>query len=1269
MASLKEARSALAEGDAQRALEIILDYEESAGESFNSLLLKGTCFQRVGKLDKAERALEMASELQPESVYPLKGLMMVYSSTKSYRKMLATFVKIVTAYEATEDITAASNELSQVSQKIRSSNDSDAKTELLKLQLPGSPVYEFLKGRMYPPVLALMKLTAEEKKKIDEKLSKIKARARTSISMTHEKVLAEQRAVYANSELTQWYRDLLAVTDDDQTRRDVEISLIKLLLDQLEVQPPKKKAPFVSEIRDLVDGAVLFQPGSSPLAYIIHWEWADIASYDQLDRETIGKFVEYFPEEGLAQAFNAFLNSALSPFPAAKGEDQWTHQEIAAQFSEALKAGAKDSVLALRMYADFNALSGDWEQAVQLANEARRLLEAKQESQGIDLSHTKTHLSLTLGTAYVYYQAPKHFGLAESLFQHVLSSSQTDLHVEAKVGMALIRMEQGHIEEAEETLKAAVAEHPDMVQAINPLARCEIEKGNHQRGRELLESGLQQLNGTSQYIQEVRAQMKWRIGYSYWLEGNGQAAFDMFVATLQESPSYAPAFTYLGLFYEGQGDWTRAQKCFYMALEIDAGESIAAEKLATKFADDGEWDLVEIVAARLLESDRGSIPAWPYRALGIVSLAQRDYSAAVKYFQHCLRLAPTDTNSWVGLSEAYIHSGRYGSANKALGRALELDSSSFSALYMLSLAQGETLQFSEAVESLKRAMELAPDSVALIGALVNNHIKASNYFLSTYRLGDAVDHARQALETAADYLQLDPGSHSMWNGVALACDVILQAQGHSDRIEPKLLETIALALDSTCPESVGELMILALEQALELAGPARGGRAAACFNLASGYHRVERRSDAIEQLKRALTLEPHNASFWNLYGVVVGTSSPRVAQHCFIRSLSLNGRSSAAWANLGILYLDQSDVELASEAFDRALTVDPDAETAWLGQAILEFLQGEKSHSHITGLFEHAYLVSPGPSKVSKLLFALATFRESKDTGKKPSGNGIGALEQLLRLQPQLEQALLVMGLLLERSGDYHEAIARLSELPPSPSTHSHLARLYLATNDFEAAKTEAQASLEGDADENIHLCAMLVQGLAHYFLNEFDEALDLFTAALEFSDQAQDVVVLLVQVLWAHGGDDERQVAIDNIYDSIGTHGSNLRMVLLLGVIGLLSNDQDVIEAIREEINGQSVAELATDKEYSVPLVLSRLENSPEPFHRALFRNPAAYALWKRVNPKQALKVSTSTPSISCEQLSDAYAAVPTVENSQRAVFYSPGSKTAWRALASCTM
>lgn len=1264
--SLKPARQALAENKVEDALEQVLDYEDFAGANFNSLLLKGTCYSRLQKYEPAATALKEAAALQPESPYPYKGLITVFKATKNWRGILDNFVQLVKAYEATDDLAKACSELVSVKQIINSLGVPEAKVELLKLNLPDSPVYGFMHGRLTPEEIVLAKLAALAKTDLDKKLSKITAHARTSISMTHEKVLSERRAAYKQSELAQWYRRILAVSDDDTTRRKTEADLIRLLLDEAKASEPAQKQQYVAEIRELVGGAVLFQP-VEPLPYVIYWEWADLAQYSDLDLEIVHRFIEHFPDDGLALSLAAFLNSALSPFPAEEdGAAQWTHQEIAAQFAEATKR-AKGSVLAMRLYADSSLMNGEWEQAVQLANEARRLLAQMEKETGISLPNTERHLALILGTANVYYQAPRHFAAAQALFDQVLATgSDDDLHVKATVGQALVQIEQGRLEEAQKSLEAVVAAHPDMISAVNALASCELERENFERARELLNAGLAQLQGNSPYELGVRAQMKWRIGYAYWQEGNAQQAFDMFVATLQESPSYAPAFTYLGLVYDGQGDWTRAQKCFYMALEIDGGEAIAAEKLATKFADAGEWDLVEIVAARLLESERGDIPAWPYRALGIVALAASNYSGAVKYFQHCLRLAPDDANSWVGLGEAYTHSGRYVSANKALNKALDLDPSSFSALYMLSLAQGETLQFSEAVQSLKKAMSLAPASSALVGALVNNHIKASNYFLATYRLGDAVDHAKDALAAAADALQIDPTSATMWNGVALACSVVLSAQGHFDRIEPRMLAQIALALDAPAPDSVESLMVLALEQAAEVAGPTRGGKAAACYNLATAHHRTSRRSAAIEQLKRALTLEPHNASFWNLYGVVIAEVNPRVAQHCFVRSLSLNGRSASAWANLGLLYLSQSDLSLASEAFDRALTVDAEAETAWLGQAVLEFIQGARGPSHVAGLFEHAYLVSPGQSQVSKLLFGLATFKEASASEAKPGGNGIGALEQLLRLNPSLEQALLLMGLLLERSGDFEEAIARLTKLPPSPAVHSHLARLYLAMHSFEDAKQQAQLSLEGDAaNENVHLCAMLVQGLAHYFLHEFDDALDLFTAALEFSDEAPDVVVLLAQVLWAHGGADERQVAIDNIYDSIGSKGSSLRMVLLLGVIGILGGDSDVVDAIRDEINGLSASELATDRDFSVPLVLSRLEASTEPFHRALFRNPAAFSLWKRVDSRQALRVAASTPKISTQQLSDAYAAVLTRENAQRAVFYSPASATAWQALA----
>lgn len=84
-------------------------------------------------------------------------------------------------------------------------------------------------------------------------------------------------------------------------------------------------------------------------------------------------------------------------------------------------------------------------------------------------------------------------------------------------------------------------------------------------------------------------------------------------------------------------DPTRASKCFQKAFELDPRENAAARKLAEGFAEDGEWDLVEVVARRTIEGeggvdagikDSGSsitkfVPtnAWAWKAVGIVEMA------------------------------------------------------------------------------------------------------------------------------------------------------------------------------------------------------------------------------------------------------------------------------------------------------------------------------------------------------------------------------------------------------------------------------------------------------------------------------------------------------------------------------------------------------------------------------------------------------------------------------------------------------------------------
>lgn len=104
-------------------------------------------------------------------------------------------------------------------------------------------------------------------------------------------------------------------------------------------------------------------------------------------------------------------------------------------------------------------------------------------------------------------------------------------------------------------------------------------------------------------------------------------------------PTFAPAFTSLGIYYSefvSPPDPTRASKCFQKAFELDPREAEAARRLAEGFAEERDWDLVEVVARRTIEGEGGleggldaaaasrfqPLNAWAWKAVGIVELVR-----------------------------------------------------------------------------------------------------------------------------------------------------------------------------------------------------------------------------------------------------------------------------------------------------------------------------------------------------------------------------------------------------------------------------------------------------------------------------------------------------------------------------------------------------------------------------------------------------------------------------------------------------------------------
>ena len=128
----------------------------------------------------------------------------------------------------------------------------------------------------------------------------------------------------------------------------------------------------------------------------------------------------------------------------------------------------------------------------------------------------------------------------------------------------------------------------------------------------------------------------------------------------------------------------------------------------------------------------------------------------------------------------------------------------------------------------------------------------------------------------------------------------------------------------------------------------------------------------------------------------------------------------------------------------------------------------------------------------------------------------------------------------------------------------------------------ESESELTGEQRKKARLSAHLTVGLGQYYLEQYDEAQKCFEAALGESDNSPDATCLLAQVLWAQGSEDSRDKARSALFEVIERQPDHVQSVLLLGVVALLDQDEDSLEAVVEELQKLRTNESVTTTEQS---------------------------------------------------------------------------------------
>lgn len=272
---------------------------------------------------------------------------------------------------------------------------------------------------------------------------------------------------------------------------------------------------------------------------------------------------------------------------------------------------------------------------------------------------------------------------------------------------------------------------------------------------------------------------------------------------------------------------------------------------------------------------------------------------------------------------------------------------------------------------------------------------------------------------------------------------------------------------------------------------------------------------------------------------------------------------------------------------------------------------------------------------------------------------------------------------------ELYETTESDDDLVKFAQSKADLARMQLGLRQYTDAIENASMALDlsGEMEQlqTSRLSSHLTAGLAHYYSNQMDESLEMFKSALTESEENPDVVCLLSQVLWAKGGEEERDVARDQLSACIEASPDHLGSILLLGTIGVLDRSEDVTEAVSDDLRSFRARDgLSRDVREKIDNLLTAIAQlsggeaasakATAVATSAVFMRPAVPETWARLAAvsgdafaaEMALKVAQSDSEGDCERLAGAYAGIGKVGCDLRAIFLAPWMAEGWEALAS---
>ncbi|GIY36108.1 hypothetical protein CDAR_101631 [Caerostris darwini] len=684
------------------------------------------------------------------------------------------------------------------------------------------------------------------------------------------------------------------------------------------------------------------------------------------------------------------------------------------------------------------------------------------------------------------------------------------------------------------------------------------------------------------------------IGLILWESQQKDKAYKVFLKAVELDPYFSKNFLYLGHYFNSQlFDKSKACLCYKKSFELDC-EDIEIGMCYSKILQDlGEEEENMKVLKIITEKANLVSCRWAWTQLGLIQLQKNLVTDAIYSLQNALRADPSSSSAWECLADAYLKRGSYESALKAFEKVAELNPRAMYPLYQIATIQKMRGFFTDGIEKFKSLLDIVPTYVPALIGLAETYILAAKKALSECLYGLSRDCCQEALNTLAKAANSKHGLSCLWKLAGDACSIPFSFDD----------EWFPINVPSELHQNPENESIVCNKSQLVAFGSKFFGRALLIKdNVSTLWHdlgvncrlqsmltsdideKISFTKKALICFQKAVSLSPNYEAHWSALGVVAISKELEdyaFGQHALIKSLHLNKSNAETWTNLGVLFLEKENIELAHIAFKMAQSSEPTYPLSWIGQA---FIADKVKHSETLDLYRHATTL--GSHNEALIGYARVVCETLLYTSNKESISYKYNIEEMNAVvlasdcavkyvanNYECAEAFNILGMLLERQGIYNASLKAYERALKLLDTRNNIELMELVRANYARL-----LCVLGEVKDAIKEFLLLKKvdvaiisnfALALYKDKQYEQSLKLFGQAFEKSknpgDQSHIKVAMAIVAGNIQGPNAPNPLVL--LVESAQISPKSVPGLLALYATGILKEESKLIMAAQKEL------------------------------------------------------------------------------------------------------